>query len=90
MARSSTVSSKGDSAAISSLALKGFESIVDQQIELGQLNVLIGANGAGKTAVLEAIGVLGAAADVASTMESSCAAACDPACPSSTRVHSRT
>ncbi|WP_170229356.1 AAA family ATPase [Polyangium fumosum] len=45
------------------MTIKGFKTIVDQTIDLGRLNVLIGANGSGKTAVLEAIGVLGAAAD---------------------------
>jgi len=43
--------------------IKGFKSIVDQRVELGDFNVLIGANGTGKTAVLESIGVLGAAAE---------------------------
>jgi len=45
------------------VTVKGFKSIVEQSIELGQINLLIGANGSGKTALLEAIGVLGAAAD---------------------------
>jgi len=48
---------------LASISIKGFKTIVDQTIELGRLNTLIGANGSGKTAVLEAIGVLGAAAD---------------------------
>lgn len=48
---------------IRSITIEGFKSIVQQTLELGRLNVLIGANGAGKTAVLEAIGVLGAAAE---------------------------
>src|SRR4051812_16606345 len=47
---------------IRSVTIDGFKSIRDQTIELGRLNVLIGANGAGKSALLEAIGVLGAAA----------------------------
>jgi energy-coupling factor transporter ATP-binding protein EcfA2 len=45
------------------IRIQGFKSIVDQTIELGCLNVIVGANGSGKTALLEAIGVLGAAAD---------------------------
>jgi predicted ATPase len=39
-----------------------FKSIVEQEIELGLVNVLIGANGSGKSNILEAVGVLGAAA----------------------------
>lgn len=49
-------------AAVARVEIKGFKSIVEQSIDLGSLNVLIGANGSGKTAILEAIGVLGAAA----------------------------
>jgi energy-coupling factor transporter ATP-binding protein EcfA2 len=45
------------------LSVRGFKSIVNQTVELGRLNVFIGANGAGKSVLLEAIGVLGAAAD---------------------------
>lgn len=48
---------------IRSIRIEGFKSIVDLTLELGSLNVLIGANGAGKTAVLEAIGLLSAGAD---------------------------
>lgn len=40
----------------------GFKSIVDQSVTLGRVNCFIGANGTGKSNVLEAIGVLGAAA----------------------------
>jgi hypothetical protein len=43
--------------------IQGFKSIVDQTIELGRVNCFIGANGAGKSNVLEAIGVLAAAAN---------------------------
>ncbi|MDJ0841086.1 MAG: AAA family ATPase [Acidobacteriota bacterium] len=39
-----------------------FRSIPEQDIELGVVNVLIGANGSGKSNILEALGVLGAAA----------------------------
>jgi hypothetical protein len=45
------------------VTIKGFKSVVHQEIELGRLNVFVGANGAGKSVVLEAIGVLGAAAE---------------------------
>ena len=41
-------------------AFKSFESL---DIELGQLNVFVGANGSGKSNLLEALGVLSAAAD---------------------------
>jgi AAA15 family ATPase/GTPase len=41
--------------------IKGFKSIVDQEFEPGQVNILIGANGSGKTVLLEAIGMLSAA-----------------------------
>lgn len=45
-----------------SVRVVSFKSIVDQTIELGQINCLIGANGVGKSNLLEAIGILGAAA----------------------------
>jgi hypothetical protein len=45
------------------VVIKGFKSIVDETVDLGRVNVFIGANGAGKSVTLEAIGVLGAAAD---------------------------
>jgi energy-coupling factor transporter ATP-binding protein EcfA2 len=43
--------------------IKGFKSIVEQTVALGRVNCFIGANGVGKSNVLEALGVLGAAAD---------------------------
>jgi energy-coupling factor transporter ATP-binding protein EcfA2 len=48
---------------LGSITIKGFKSIVEAKLELGRLNVFVGANGSGKSVVLEAIGVLGAAAD---------------------------
>jgi len=42
--------------------IKGFKSIVDQTLALGRVNCFIGANGVGKSNVLEAVGVLSAAA----------------------------
>jgi energy-coupling factor transporter ATP-binding protein EcfA2 len=42
--------------------IKGFKSIVDGSVALGRVNCFIGANGVGKSNVLEALGVLGAAA----------------------------
>jgi energy-coupling factor transporter ATP-binding protein EcfA2 len=45
------------------LTVKGFKSLIqDEPIELGRVNCFIGANGAGKSNILEALGVLGAAA----------------------------
>jgi len=41
--------------------IQGFNSLADVEFELGQINVFVGANGSGKTAVLEALGVLSAA-----------------------------
>jgi predicted ATPase len=46
---------------IARVTVEGFKSLARETIELGRLNVLIGANGSGKTAFLEAIGLLGAA-----------------------------
>lgn len=43
------------------LGALGFKSLRDIAIELGHINVFIGANGSGKSNLLEAIGLLGAA-----------------------------
>lgn len=48
---------------IRKIHIQGFKSIADQTLELGRVNCLIGANGVGKSNVLEAIGILGAAAN---------------------------
>jgi predicted ATPase len=48
---------------IRTVHIQGFKSIVDQTLELGRVNCFIGANGVGKSNILEAIGVLGAAAN---------------------------
>lgn len=48
---------------IHSIEIDGFKSIVSQELTLGRVNCLIGANGVGKSNFLEAIGVLGAAAN---------------------------
>ncbi len=48
---------------IRSVLIEGFKSIASQTIELGRVNCFIGANGVGKSNVLEAIGLLGAAAN---------------------------
>ena len=46
-----------------SVSIEGFKSIASQRIELGRVNCFIGANGVGKSNLLEALGVLGAAAN---------------------------
>lgn len=46
---------------ITAITVQGFKSVVDATLELGALNVIIGANGAGKSNLLEAIGLLGSA-----------------------------
>lgn len=49
---------------IRKLSVKGFKTLMqDEPIELGRINCFIGANGVGKSNILEAIGVLGAAAN---------------------------
>ncbi len=45
-----------------SLSVQRFKSLVDVQLDLAGINVFIGANGSGKSNLLEALGVLGAAA----------------------------
>jgi energy-coupling factor transporter ATP-binding protein EcfA2 len=47
---------------IRTIQIDGFKSIVSQPLEIGRVNCFIGANGVGKSNILEAIGVLGAAA----------------------------
>lgn len=42
--------------------IEGFKSIASEALDLGRVNCFIGANGVGKSNVLEAIGILGAAA----------------------------
>lgn len=48
---------------IRSISIKAFKSLLDVDVNLGRVNVFIGANGSGKSNLLEAIGVLGAAAN---------------------------
>jgi energy-coupling factor transporter ATP-binding protein EcfA2 len=48
---------------IRQLRIRGFKSITELDIALGRVNCFIGANGVGKSNVLEALGVLGAAAN---------------------------
>ncbi len=47
---------------LSHLSIESFKSLADVNVPLGQVNVFVGANGAGKSNLLEAVGVLGAAA----------------------------
>ena len=47
---------------IRKLHIEGFKSVASETIELGRINCFIGANGTGKSNLLEALGVLGAAA----------------------------
>src|SRR5437016_1308281 len=44
------------------ITVKSFKSLPRLDLLLGQINVFIGANGSGKSNLLEAVGVLGAAA----------------------------
>jgi predicted ATPase len=46
---------------IRNIRVEGFKSIASQTVELGRVNCFIGANGVGKSNLLEAIGILGAA-----------------------------
>jgi hypothetical protein len=53
----------GVSTMLRTINIDGFKSILHLKLELGQVNCFIGANGVGKSNILEAIGVLGAAAN---------------------------
>lgn len=48
---------------IRQVEVRGFKSIYDATVEIGRVNCFIGANGVGKSNLLEALGVLGAAAN---------------------------
>ncbi len=48
---------------ITKISVSAFKSFDEVEIELGNLNVFVGANGSGKSNLLEAVGVLSAAAD---------------------------
>ena len=48
---------------LDSLSVRTFKSLDDVTVDLGLVNVFIGANGSGKSNLLEALGVLAAAAD---------------------------
>lgn len=48
--------------ALDKVSVKSFKSLVEGEVSLARINVFIGANGSGKSNLLEALGVLGAAA----------------------------
>ena len=48
---------------LKSLSIRAFKSLEDVTVDLGLVNVFISANGSGKSNLLEALGVLSAAAD---------------------------
>lgn len=48
---------------LENLSIRTFKSLADVTVDLGSVNVFIGANGSGKSNLLEAIGVLSAASD---------------------------
>ena len=48
---------------LTNLFVKTFKSLDDVAVDLGRVNVFIGANGSGKTNLLEALGILSAAAN---------------------------
>jgi predicted ATPase len=47
---------------ITKITVESFKSLESVEVELGAVNVFVGANGSGKSNLLEAVGVLGAAA----------------------------
>ena len=53
----------GPADVIKRFSVKTFKSLEDVTVELGHVNVFIGANGSGKSNLLEALGVLSAAAN---------------------------
>jgi len=48
---------------ITKLTVESFKTLEKVEVELGRVNVFVGANGSGKSNLLEAVGVLSAAAD---------------------------
>jgi AAA15 family ATPase/GTPase len=51
------------------VTIKNFKSILNESLELGRFNVFIGANGCGKTNILEALAAVGAVKDNNMTFE---------------------
>ncbi len=60
--RPEPASAAGASPHLASLTVKDFKSLKDLHVDLAQINVFVGANGSGKSCLLEAIGILGACA----------------------------
>lgn len=54
---------KSRAGAVTRITIEGFKSIAKATLDLGFLNVFVGANGSGKSSLFEAIAVLAAAAD---------------------------
>lgn len=48
---------------LSRISVRGFKSLEDVSVDLGHINVFVGSNGGGKSNLLEALGVLSAAAN---------------------------
>lgn len=46
---------------VDKVKIHNFKSIENMELELGLLNIFIGANGAGKTNILEALGIISSA-----------------------------
>lgn len=69
---------------LDTVVVRSFKSLENVQLELGVVNVLVGANGSGKSIFLEALGVLSAAAKGTVDDETLLARVCAPGCPSST------
>ena len=49
---------EGDSMTIKEINIRNFKSLYDVSFQPGKVNVFIGANGSGKSTILEAIGIL--------------------------------
>jgi predicted ATPase len=48
---------------VTKISIESFKSFEKVEVELGLVNVFVGANGSGKSNLLEAVGVLSAAAN---------------------------
>lgn len=67
---------------VSRFSITSFKSLESCELELGQLNVFVGANGSGKSNLLEALGVLSAAAEGKVTDQTLLARGVRPGVPS--------
>ncbi len=75
---------------IEKIRVESFKSLVQLELELGRVNIFVGANGSGKSNILEAIGILGARPAAAWTTNPCFAAACGRGYRRSTNRPSRT